>query len=173
MDGHQSHVIGVLEVIVGIVPFGFQVTTQRNVGQEIHELYFASLFDGAQGEGLDGGEKFLNILPAARTLDGIVLGEVGLDATFDDDAFTEFVGIELSAEFLEVADERCKGTQFAGCSLVDVQVEGFRVFTDLKECLAGRYDACHLVDGGLTDTARRIVDDSLEGFLVGGIGDEA
>ena len=55
MDGHQGHVVRILEVVIGVVSFGFQVSAQRNIGKEIHELHFATLFDGAQCEGLDGG----------------------------------------------------------------------------------------------------------------------
>ena len=35
MDGHQGNIVGVLDVIVGVVSFGFQISAQRYVCQEI------------------------------------------------------------------------------------------------------------------------------------------
>ena len=54
MDGHQGNIIGVLDVVVGVVSFGFQISAQRDVGQEIDEFDFATFFNGSQCKRLNG-----------------------------------------------------------------------------------------------------------------------
>ena len=169
VDGHQRH------LIVRVSLIAVKVCQQRHLLQEVRQIDFIPhiLFLAALHEVLHAAEKLFEVLLTGYILRVAPRVDILADAGGHDDVVAQRIGILRIDAPYPALDELAERLNLRHRALAHIHGEQHGFLDHLPEAHPiGLRRLDNLTDGGVADTARRIVDDALEGLFIVGVGNQ-
>ena len=163
MNGHQGHtrfILGSLTIRIRKQCHILQIIRKKGF---IHSTLFPALLD----EGRHTAQEFLQVLLSCQVIGISATHDILTDATLLDDSITQFIYIRSMRTLDKRRNEQSEIIQFRQCTLVYIESIMCRLAYHLPEThLVLMRTVSNLHHRCCADTASRIVDDTLDGFLI-------